>query len=480
VAELAARIIDSIAAQTSWSDRTIVGGVQKGLAADGSVTPRAENTVTTRTIVSPNKRELTVIDNVSASKTLHTILIGTDLFTEVTSIGWELTTDPGFTMSASFALDAMFGAAIAKALSSGGLAREADVPCAETSCYLLSVDWADGTGPIATKAHTTLQVDQKRLLPVSMSTKYTYTDGLFYLTDRTLSGWSAPATIAAPAVVAAAPAPSPTPTPSPTVAPTAAPTAAATAAPAPVPTVAPTPTPAPIDPPNAPIGYTRFAVGTSRGTFTVYLVKEPLASVTVKTVTGNVTDCQRDCPAKPLAQYIAETPGAFAGMNGTYFCPPDYADCATQAYKYDYAVYNSFLGKWLSLGNGANGVATFNGKTPAFYATFNQYGRAPVTAGISNYPTLMLNGAILNFASQLSDAQNRAGTRGVIAANATYVFLFLVSGASVTDAAYVAQALGARDALNLDGGGSSALYIDGAYRVGPGRLLPNAVVLTRP
>ncbi len=50
----------------------------------------------------------------------------------------------------------------------------------------------------------------------------------------------------------------------------------------------------------------------------------------------------------------------------------------------------------------------------------------------------------------------------------------------MTDATYVAQTLGATNALNLDGGGSSALSIDGGYRVGPGRLLPNAVVLTRP
>ena len=35
-------------------------------------------------------------------------------------------------------------------------------------------------------------------------------------------------------------------------------------------------------------------------------------------------------------------------------------------------------------------------------------------------------------------------------------------------------------ALNLDGGGTSAMYIGGAYRVGPGRLLPNAIVLTKP
>ena len=42
------------------------------------------------------------------------------------------------------------------------------------------------------------------------------------------------------------------------------------------------------------------------------------------------------------------------------------------------------------------------------------------------------------------------------------------------------QALGVREALNLDGGGTSAMWFGGAYKVGPGRLLPNAVILTRP
>lgn len=34
--------------------------------------------------------------------------------------------------------------------------------------------------------------------------------------------------------------------------------------------------------------------------------------------------------------------------------------------------------------------------------------------------------------------------------------------------------------MNLDGGGTSAMFTDGQYKVGPGRQLPNAVVLTRP
>ena len=40
------------------------------------------------------------------------------------------------------------------------------------------------------------------------------------------------------------------------------------------------------------------------------------------------------------------------------------------------------------------------------------------------------------------------------------------------------QALGVRDALNLDGGATSAMWL-GSYRVAPGRLLPNAVLLIK-
>ena len=86
-------------------------------------------------------------------------------------------------------------------------------------------------------------------------------------------------------------------------------------------------------------------------------MKERLADVTVKTLTANTTECLNNCPAKPLAQYAAET-NAYAGMNGTYLCPPDYAACAGKVNSYDYAVYNSTLRRWLNYNalDGQNGV----------------------------------------------------------------------------------------------------------------------------
>ena len=45
--------------------------------------------------------------------------------------------------------------------------------------------------------------------------------------------------------------------------------------------------------------------------------------------------------------------------------------------------------------------------------------------------------------------------------------------------AYVFKSLGATGALNLDDGGSTALYYNGRYLAGPGRALPNAVIFAR-
>jgi len=72
------------------------------------------------------------------------------------------------------------------------------------------------------------------------------------------------------------------------------------------------------------------------------------------------------------------------------------------------------------------------------------------------------------------------GTKGAIGVDGTYLYLAIVTGATVTESAYVLQALGVRDALNLDGGGTAAMWIGGSYKVGPGRQLPNAVVITKP
>jgi len=252
-----------------------------------------------------------------------------------------------------------------------------------------------------------------------------------------------------------------------------------------VPVVIPTQPSQPSQPtiPVSTEGYSFQVTATIRGNFSTYLIKMPLSKVTVKTVTANSSDCTNNCPTKTLAEYISENQ-AYAGMNGTYFCPPDYASCAGKTNSYDFAVYNSNLGKWLNqhaLGWDSTGFAGFNGSTPVFAQKSNQYGNSGVTAGITNFPSLVVtNSEVTVDESKLTSYQKDVkGIRGAIGADDSNVYLVLISNANVTDLGYVMKALGAKNALNLDGGGSAAMYIGGSYKVGPGRRLPNAVVLVK-
>jgi hypothetical protein len=232
-------------------------------------------------------------------------------------------------------------------------------------------------------------------------------------------------------------------------------------------------------------GYSLLSVATSRGTFVVHLIKERLADVGVKTVTANSAVCLSDCPVKPLADYVAEN-NAYAAMNGTYLCPPDYAECAGKVNSYEYAVFDSNRRTWLnlpSLATTQTGLVTFTGGTPTFYRRSSVYARerlrvAPITAGMTMYPLLVQEGRVVDSETEQSDAQKLRSMKGSIGVDEAHVYLALVANATVTDSAHVLQALGVRDALNLDGGGTSAMWL-GSYKVGPGRLLPNAVLLTK-
>lgn len=248
----------------------------------------------------------------------------------------------------------------------------------------------------------------------------------------------------------------------------------------------PTPTPVPTSPPVvAAAGYSFQSVSTERGAYSTHLIKLRLSEYTVKTLAANDTDCTDNCPAKSLAQYITEN-NAYAGIHGSYFCPPDYAACAGKVNSYDFAVYDSNTQSWRNehtLQWYNNGLAAFNGTQHLFYDDIQQYyfqhGGGGVTAGLSNFPSLVQNGNVIVDEGELTNAQKTKGVRGAIGVDGTYLYLAISSGASVTDMGYVMKALGAQHALNLDGGGSAAMHIGGAYKVGPGRQLPNAIVLVR-
>ncbi|MFA6981791.1 MAG: phosphodiester glycosidase family protein [Patescibacteria group bacterium] len=229
-------------------------------------------------------------------------------------------------------------------------------------------------------------------------------------------------------------------------------------------------------------GYSFQTVQTERGTFTAYVIKVPLSSVRVKTLSASSGTCKDNCQTKSLADYVREN-GGFAGMNGSYFCPPDYSSCGGKINSSDFALYDSNEGRWEhkdALGWSETGLLTFNGSDPSFYKKSTEYGGGGVSAGISNYPSLVKDGNIVVEDDDMTTYQKDVkGPRGVIGVGGENLYLAIINSATVKDAAYVIRALGAKHALNLDGGGSSAMFVNGGYVVGPGRSLPNAIVLIK-
>ena len=197
------------------------------------------------------------------------------------------------------------------------------------------------------------------------------------------------------------------------------------------------------------------------------------------TDTASDDDCANNCPIIPLADYVARN-GGFAGMNGTYFCPTDYGECAGKLNSFDFPVYNSRLGKWINRGNlfwDNRSIMYFDGSGMHFMRAANSFGGG-ILAGIVNHPGLVEGGAVIADQFPLTDKQRAKGTKSGIGVRGKVVYLVVASNVDMLDLAHVFKSLGVEGALNLDGGGSVALWF-GGYKVGPGRNLPNAVVFAR-
>lgn len=274
----------------------------------------------------------------------------------------------------------------------------------------------------------------------------------------------------------------PVSTPTPSQTPSLTPTPTPTPTPKPKVTTSPTPSVSPTSkplsgPPSS--GYSVVTVSTEKGNFSAKIVSIDLGGARMITDTANDDDCFDNCPVLPLSDYVARN-GGFAGVNGTYFCPETYPECSGKKNSYDFPVYNTRLGKWINARN-----LSWNGRAMVYYdgggihylQNANSFGGG-LTAGIINYPGLLEGGNVQidDNQSGLSDKQKTAGTKvGIGVRGTTNAIIVVAYNVTMQQFAYVFKALGATGALNLDTGGSTALWF-GGYKAGPGRNIPNAII----
>lgn len=229
---------------------------------------------------------------------------------------------------------------------------------------------------------------------------------------------------------------------------------------------------------NAPpgSGYSRQQVATEIGNYMVSLVAADLSSTRVIVDTASEGTCGNDCPVLSLGDYVSRN-GAFAGINGSYFCPAEYPSCAGKTNSFDTLLMN----KNKVYFNGDNNVYStvpvviFGNGWIRFESQSLNWGRDTGVDGVLANQPLLVSGGNVVFGGDGDPKKGSKGGRSFVANKGNTVYIGVVHNATVAEAAIVLKALGMENALNLDSGGSTVLW-SGSYKAGPGRNIPNAIL----
>lgn len=224
-------------------------------------------------------------------------------------------------------------------------------------------------------------------------------------------------------------------------------------------------------------GYVRQSVNAEGVNYIVDIVAGNLQSTKVVVDTASDSDCSNNCPVMSLGRYVNRS-SAYAGVNGSYFCPASYPTCAGKTNSYDTLIMN----KNKTYFNSANNVYStvpafiFLGGSVRVVERSLEWGRdTGIDSMIANQPLLLYNGEI-KFTGDGDPKKSNKGTRGFVANKGNTVYIGMVQNVTVAEMAKVMKAMGLDNALNLDSGGSAAFWVNGGYKIGPGRDIPNAIL----
>jgi hypothetical protein len=226
-------------------------------------------------------------------------------------------------------------------------------------------------------------------------------------------------------------------------------------------------------------GYSYQAVKTDAGTFNVAIIAADLNTTRVIMDTASDSDCGNNCPVMALGDYVARS-GAYAGINGPFFCPAEYPSCAGKTNSFDTLLMNKNKHYFNSDNNKYSTVPLvyFTGNSMGARGQTLEWGRdTGVDAVVANFP-LYISGGNNVYGGSSDPKINNRGPRTFVAGKGNFAYIGIVYNASAADAASVLKTLGMDIALGLDQGGSTALWFNG-YKAGPGRGLPSALLFVR-
>ena len=177
-----------------------------------------------------------------------------------------------------------------------------------------------------------------------------------------------------------------------------------------------------------------------------------------------------------LGDYVSRS-GAFAGINGSYFCPADYPSCSDKKNSFDTLAMNKNK-KYINSDNNVYSTVPaviFSGNSARFVEQSLEWGRDTGVDAVLAMQPLLVSGGNIAFNGDGEPKRGSKGSRSFVGATGSTAYIGVVFNATVAEAAHVIHTMGIQNALNLDDGGSTALW-SGGYKAGPGRNLPNVLL----
>ncbi len=224
-------------------------------------------------------------------------------------------------------------------------------------------------------------------------------------------------------------------------------------------------------------GYQRQVAEVNGASYIVDIVAGNLSSTRVVVDVASDSDCRDNCPTLSLGSFISRN-GAYAGVNGSYFCPADYPSCAGKTNSFDTLA----MGKNKHYHNSDNNVystvplVVFGSGFIRFVGQSSGWGRDTGVDGVLANQPLLVSGGNSVFGGDGDPKKGSRGNRSFVANKGNVAYIGVVRNATVAEASLVLKAMGMENALNLDSGGSTALWAGGGYKTGPGRNIPNAIL----
>ena len=235
----------------------------------------------------------------------------------------------------------------------------------------------------------------------------------------------------------------------------------------------------------------KVRVATARGTFstTQILIDRRNQHWQLVTDTADDMDCIDNCAALSVRDFVRRHNGV-AGIQGTYFCASLWG-CAGGLNSFLWPVFKSSSRTMINqtqVNFTADPMVIFDTNNKPHYlpagsdfgslAEYEQLNTQTIQAAISSGPAMVEDGFnVLNTAWLDSSQRYTRSTRTFLGWHDWFIYLVSVRSATLPEATDVAMAMQLDFALNLDGGSSGGLYNDGSYVVGPGRNVPNAIVV---